>query len=285
MLGVSQGLGFSAGVLVKNIIEVSEGVFSNLIIFAEDLSRRDKEIISSAIETEVRHFNPLLAPKTLKKSPYLRFFTPYVLTKLECFRILRDFETVTWLDTDILVRKSLAPLTAKGGSGAKFMMGSSLQEQFLGNIPSGLDGEARAMFTGTFSLSKNLKTAEAIYDSAYRYLEQFSHLLYLPDQAIITAAFLENGIPFDPIDIQLFAPHPSNFQEEALIIHAYGRRKFWSGLHNEAWERNYRLWLSDGGTSYKKPGLEKTIKEVHLKSTIRLHKLGIKFSEFWGNHL
>jgi len=59
-------------------------------------------------------------------------------------------------------------------------------------------------------------------------------------------------------------PHPNDKElaDNAKIIHAYGQPKFWNGLSNEQWNKNYQMWIAMGGNKYKQPTLKKIVQKL-----------------------
>lgn len=265
VMGASPGFAFSIGTFLLNLKDASPGTFSDAMIYAEDLSERDMEVINALIPAEFSAFRPQIDPKKLKKSSYLAYFSPYVLSKLECFALAPKYDSVTWIDSDVVVLGNLAKLVEPSPTGALFMSGSSLRAQLLGEI-RGYDLDSPAVFTGTFSISSNFPSPQKIYRDALRFVETWPALLHLPEQAALTAAFQENKIQFDPLDVAVFAPHPNSFDETALLLHSYGPKKFWNGLNSEIWNKHYAEWLKLGGT----PMSKKASKEKLRKLTTRL---------------
>lgn len=271
VLGASRGLGFSIGVLIKNIQRISPHTFSEVVIFSEDLTLRDKEIIGNFLPTKFIEYIPPVPTKNLRRSLYLKYFTPFVLSKMEAFRYVKDYETVTWIDTDVVVLKNLSPLLASTTAPARFMLSGTLREQLLAEI-SAYPMNYPAIAAGVFSISRNLGPYEDIYFFAAKFIAEHANLLYLPEQAALTAAFHQFQVKIDPLIHEKFAPHPLHYGPSAIMLHAYGPHKFWSGIHSVLWNENYASWLAEGGSPIPRFTAMKWVKRTHLKTRIRFQR-------------
>lgn len=91
-----------------------------------------------------------------------------------------------------------------------------------------------------------------MYDFCYEALIKYHEKIYLPEQAIFDLMLQEFDIKICPIDEEVYSPHPTDkkLAPSAKIIHAYGQPKFWNGLNDERWDRNYKDWVRLGGSRY-----------------------------------
>lgn len=274
VLAASKGYGFSIGTLMMNIAQVSPHTFSHAMVYSNDISSRDKEIISDVLPADFIKYSPPLSKKAISRAPYIRFFTPFSLARLEAFQLVADFDTVTWLDDDIVIKRPLNDLVEKNFSGARFMMsGSVLSENLLSPI-SGFAPGILVPAGGTFSLSKKIAPrAEEIYSLLVDYLERYGRHMYLPDQAVMAMAFERLGVEIEKIDADLYAPHPRDAPSEAYIVHAYGPKKFWSGLHSEDWNSYYQEWVAKGGSPISSFGRWREVRRLPIKLEIRARRL------------
>lgn len=271
VVGASAGLGFSIGAMMINLADVSPKTFSRVVIFCDDFTKRDKEILQDVVPADIRVFRAGVSRRAVARSAYLRYFTPHVLSKLECFRLLSESTTATWIDSDVVIRKPLDSLISDSKNGARFMTGSTFSEQLLGDV-EGPSASARALFTGTFSLSKQFSHGDEIYKWANEFIERYANYLYLPEQAALTAAFVSHRLSVDQLDARIYAPHPKKFEDDAVMVHAYGPKKFWNGLEFPDWNKHYDLWVSEGGSRFNPPRMTTKLSRRFLKAEIRFRK-------------
>lgn len=279
VIGASRGHAFSLGTLILNISRTSPHTFDQVRVLADDLTEKDKNIISSLIPADFLPYHCPLTPRAIRRSPYLKFFTPYVLAKLETFKYLANFDSATWLDNDIVILKSLDPLLAFGPSGASFIpTKSGLGDQLLFPIRN-FDLEQIAPAGGTFSISRDFAGRENFYPTAMRLAEKHSRGLYLPDQAVMGMAFQELNLKWDNLDEQMFAPHPDTAPKNALIHHAFGPKKFWSGLESNVWADNYHSWVNRGGSQISNRAQNNEFFRMGVKLEIRIARMLAKSAQ------
>lgn len=277
VIGASQGHAFSLGTLILNISKSSPHTFDHVRVLADDLTEKDREIISGLIPADFRPYRSPLTPRAIRRSPYLKFFTPYVLAKLETFKYLKNFDSVTWLDNDIVILESLDSLLTFGPSGASFIpTKSGLGGQLLFPIRD-FDLEQIAPAGGTFAISRDFAGRDIFYPTAIQLAEKYSKGLYLPDQAVMGMAFQELKLKWDNLDEQIFAPHPNTAPKNALIHHAFGPKKFWSGLKSRVWESHYHNWLSLGGSPISNRAQNNEFFRIGAKFEIRVARTLAKF--------
>ena len=272
VIGASPGYAFSLGTLLVNLSQTSPNTFDQVLIFADDLTERDKGIISTIFPTDFRRYESPLSSKAIRRSPYLKFFTPYVLAKLETFKYLEYFDSVSWLDNDIVILNPIDSLLNFGPSGASFVpTQTSLGDQL--RYPSAdFDLEKVAPAGGTFAISRDFAEGAKIYEAAIKLAEKYAPILYLPDQAVMGMAFQKLDLQWDDLDQQIFAPHPNDAPADALIHHPFGPKKFWSGLTSSIWESHYRNWRTLGGSPISSRARNSEFFRIKAKLGIRVSR-------------
>jgi lipopolysaccharide biosynthesis glycosyltransferase len=173
-----------------------------------------------------------------------------VFTKFECFRLLNEYKNVLWLDYDIVIQKDISELFAPCESGIKMMLTNQKVSVQLHEEIEDYDMNVECISTGTFVLQDNLKNYQNLYCFCYDALKKYAKKLCLPEQAIFDFMLQKYNIKIELMNANEYAPHPTDLKnaENAKIIHAYGQPKFWNGLKNEQWEKNYKEWLKMGGS-------------------------------------
>jgi len=206
-----------------------------------------------------------------------------VLAKLEAFRNLNGYQSVTWLDNDVLVVGPLDTLVAQTPHGASFVSTHlSLGEQFLRKI-EGYNLALQAPAGGTFSIYENFPEPQSFYTTAMDLAEKFSRDLFLPDQAVLGVAFQTIGLSWTPLDEEVYAPHPDSATEQAVIHHPFGPRKFWSGQYSEQWNSNYSEWVALGGSRISAQAKLREFFRTPVKLEIRARKwIDSLCQRFWS---
>lgn len=272
ILGSSPGYAFSIGTLILNLARKSPGVFSDLVVYATDLTQRDKEIISHIIPAEFKRYRTAISRGAIRRSPYIRYFTPDVFAKLEAFRLVNNFRSVTWLDTDIVVERSLGVLTEHGKAEGKFIVHGTIGGNLLRPI-AGTKVTAPGIASGTFSLGRNMLRHGDLYSEMLEIVERESKNLFLPEQAIISIILDKYSIKWEELDSSAWVSRPEVAPADAYIVHATGPSKFWNGTTHPDWDDNYQEWLALGGSPISRFARHRDFLRLPLKLEIRLREI------------
>lgn len=157
------------------------------------------------------------------------------------------------MDYDIVVKCDISELYSPCDTGIKIVpAGIPVRGQLL-EATDDYDMTAEGVSAGLMVFHDSLKNYMQLYRFCYEKLERYSKILYLPEQAIFDFMIQEFGLKPTPIDGRVYSPHPSVVDNaaRAKIIHAYGQPKFWNGIKDNQWDRNYNTWLRMGGSESK----------------------------------
>ncbi len=262
---VSQNLTFSIACVMMDLKRLSPDLADEIVIIHDGISEKDQNLLSMILPTRFIEYIFPVSLSIIRKDT-LYYFTKMVFAKFECLKLLDDYQNVLLLDYDIVVRKDISELFDYCESGFKTMLtGKSVGFQFHKPLAQ-YDMERNGISAATFLLQDHLKDYTKLYFFCYENLKKYSKVIYLPEQAILNIMIQEFSIEPCFIDAGIYAPHPNDDEAaDAKIIHAYGQPKFWNGLENEQWNRNYQEWLSMGGTPYvKKTILSKVYNRIKV---------------------
>lgn len=234
--------------VVMDLNRVSPGAIDEFVFLHDGrLLRSDADALRSLGPSRFMHYDP---GQYLRLRPGLRVvtrFTAMVFSKYECARLLADYDTVTWLDYDIVVRADISEIFAPCSSGLKVVPGSMpVLGQFYEAV-SGYDMETEGICGSTFTFDRNIADYHEVVRFFYQNTEKYQDILRLGEQGIFDLAIQHFRIDPVLLDPLIYTPHPTNYREDARILHAYGGPKFWDGLHNDQWMDNYARWLAMGG--------------------------------------
>jgi len=245
---------FAVACVMMDIRRLSPGLVDEVVIIHDGISEKDRRLLGAILPTRFIKYNFPLNSRRVLNAPAVRQFTKMVFTKFECLRLLDNYKNVMWLDYDMVVKQNIAELFAPSETGIKMMPSGLPVRGQLHEGVSEYDMEAEGICACIFVFQDHLKNYKEMHQFCYAKLEKYGEILYMPEQAIFDFMIQEYRLKPDPIDVSLYSPHPTDpvHAEHARIIHAYGQPKFWNGLHNEQWERNYQAWLDMGGTKYRK---------------------------------
>lgn len=269
--------------LVMNIKDTNPNLADEIVIYHNGISEKDQELINGIFPTRF----------ILYKSPFdevvdfddvvTKYFSPMVFCKYECFKLLDDYECVIWTDYDVVIVDDINELKVKVSCNLKMIHAGKLRDNFCGNfensdIISKYDIDMQGVSTPVFTIFNSLNNYHMIYDWCIDYTKKLSTYLYLPEQAVFNLVLQEFNIQIDNLSHYAYSTHPLECKSFAdiKILHAYGRPKFWDGIYNETWEKNYAYWIKIGGSPYEhrtiKGKLKKTILYRGISKIMRFIK-------------
>lgn len=252
------------GTTLLQIQKSNPGLFNEAIIYYLDpISDADRERMCSIVPCRFVKYDPPLSTELLQR-PRFRLFSLLMFCRYEMFSYLDEFETVTWLDTDILLQGSLKEmLQAAKKTGAALIREDPVNKTaekpdrmrtcFTTDLP-GYDMNEYLYCSGTIVLSQKIKSAKAFTRWCYEKTAQWANILSLPDQGVINAAIQEFDICVTPLSGKKYCCYPYMGRDcsQATIVHAWGLNKFWNDwytfLNFPAWDGYYKEWLQLGGS-------------------------------------
>lgn len=267
---------FAVACVMLDLKRFCPDLADEIVIIHDGVGEKDQRILESILPTRfIRYEFPLKSRNVLEASA-VQQFTKMVFTKFECLRLLDDYKNVMWLDYDMVIQQGIAELFLPTESGIRMMPGGLPVRGQLKQAIDGYDMDAEGICACIFVLQDNLENHENMYRFCYAALEKYPESLYMPEQAIFDFMIQEFKLNPAPIDVKVYSPHPTDatYAPRAKIIHAYGQPKFWNGLANDQWHRNYQAWLQMGGGPYRRPTLAKRLLGKAKKVRARIRALG-----------
>lgn len=252
-------------VLAMNIRDTLPTLADRLIIFHDGINKKDQILINSIFPTEFRRFKFGISPVAYRKNTSLRYFSPMVFCKYECFRLLNEFDKVIWTDYDVIINSDLSELDDNSRGGLQLIRSlKPLKDKFKGDLPSEItdkyDMEAyTAVNTPLLVLTKEIGPYNEYYERCISYTRQYAAYLNMPEEAVFSMLIQDYIIPVYELDIDEYALAYKGDEVHASIDHAVGQPKYWNGLHHDRWEAYYREWLKMGGSAYRKPVKDRVI--------------------------
>jgi lipopolysaccharide biosynthesis glycosyltransferase len=280
-------------------------VIDEVVVIHDGISEKDKLLMAKILPTRFIVYNFPIDTSGFNKGT-LRQFSKMVFSKFECLRLLSDYTNVMWLDYDIIVTKDISSLFEPSVTGIKMMPSGYKVRAQLHEPIEDYDMEAEGISGSTFVFSDHLSDYPKLYNFCYEKLEKYAKYLYLPEQGIFDFMIQEFQLKIEPIDGNIYSPHPKEIGklENAKIIHAYGQPKFWNGIDNSQWNKNYAYWLKMGGTMNAENKISskfaKLVKKIPLTtslyrgelptiskiiSRIKAKQKNVKSSKFEGERL
>jgi len=184
-----------------------------------------------------------------------------VFCRYECFRLLDEYSVIIWSDYDVVIIKNLSELLEPCPSGIKLieddMRALDISTIFATFLPSIKEAnmekynlEEAALSSAVIVLFDKLERYTDIYEWCIRETIRLGKHLYLTELSIFNLLIQEFNLKIHTLKSSIYCPHPARYRitEETKIIHAYSQPKFWNGLYNVTWEKNYKTWIKMGGS-------------------------------------
>lgn len=267
VLGSTASHAFSLGTMLIGLerhISISD---YDVLVISDDLHAgnggRDAEIISGFRNCRIAPYEPLF----LDRAKFPGNYPFYVLWRLEIFRLLENYRTAVWIDSDVAVQGDLAALTRYGPLamapsdnsflryGVKYAMARNF---FRPEEVSGYDMDAPFYNAGVLVARDDLPRPLKFYEWCLRTIEEMHPNMRHNDQTALN--MLAQNFPdlFQSFPAELYNCYPLNPASlTARIVHSCGARKFWNDgllrLCFPEWHRDYLQWLAYGGSAYTGP--------------------------------
>ena len=262
VMGITGNWAFAAGTVLLALRRHNPALKADIIVFCDGLLPTKDAYILQELGAQLVPFTPVDAALTAEA---LSVFSPLSLAKFHCFDLLRHYESVVWLDSDILIQDSLEPLFACGP------LGLALEDPEFSDPPGAkpaqinlhgpvqdFDGGANNLNSGVLVFRNDLPEPQALRQMCLDFVCAHAPLLRYPDQAAFNALaqMLLRQAPHCVQQLpQRFNAHPRNPAATfAPVVHAFGAYKLWNdGLTATCfpeWQRDYARWRHLGGSAY-----------------------------------
>lgn len=253
------------GIVLEQLEKSNKGLFDEAIIYyMTDISDSDKEIMNKIIPCRFVKYKCPISEKVFEK-PRFKLFSPLMFVRYEMPEYLKEFETITWLDTDILIQGDISGMiNAARKTGAAFIREDPINKTaekpdkmrscFSGPI-SGFDLNQYLYCSGTIVLTeKCTQNLNKLAQWCYKKTIEWADVLDLPDQGVLNAAIQKFDISVTPLSGKEYCCYPylNRNCKDAKIIHAWGLNKFWNDWYiyqnYSEWRALYEKWIAAGGS-------------------------------------
>ncbi len=249
------------GHILLQLRQTNQGVFDEALIYYSEMDEKEKSLLSKLMPCRFVSYRSPLSEESRQLERF-QLFSDLMFARYEMFRYLEEFETVTWIDTDVLIQKSLAPvleMARENGMAANFEDPENCSAQHPDKIyscfitpPEGYDCDRYNMSSGLICVSDTLPMRETYTKWLYDATEKYAPILSLPDQGILNL-FIQRFClkPACVGGTYCAYPYYQRDTSEEAVIHAWGGRKFWNNwyVYNRypEWRDYYEKWLALGG--------------------------------------
>jgi len=254
---ISSDLVFAVANLLFDIKRLSPNIADEVVILHDGgLEKKDLLLLNSILPTrEIKYIIPV-DDLSIFNQDTLKYFTIMAYAKYECLRLLNEYKNVIYLDPDMVIKKDISPLLETCQSGIKMMPSRQKVIEQLHEKVDEYDMNKEGI-CGCIFVFQDHSDYMKYYNFCIFSLNKYAGKLKLAEQAIFDFMIQKFDIKICPIDVKIYSPHPTDkdLAPHAKIIHAYGQPKFWNGLENEQWNKNYKKWIEMGGSRYKKKSI------------------------------
>jgi lipopolysaccharide biosynthesis glycosyltransferase len=246
---ISKDLTFAVANLIFQIKDLCPSIADVFVIYHNGISSNEKNIIQKICNVKFIKYE-LPADINIFNKSTLSHFTEMAFAKYECIKLLNEFKNVIYLDPDIVILKDLSFLLNKSTHGISMIPGDARVSDQLYEDVEEFDMEQEGICACFFVLQDHLEDFNKKYDFCIEYLYKYANNLYLAEQAIFDFMIQHFKIKYDVLENRKYTPHPSNFGNDALLIHSFGTLKFWNGITNDTWNQYDKKWNKLGGKSW-----------------------------------
>ena len=252
ILGATGNLSFALGVVLKGLKKYNQSLLnsSDVIIYYQNMDEAARTALGKIIPCQ---FIPYKFPSMENmRENVLRDYGEMTFVRYECFRYLKKYQYVLWLDADILIRGDISGMCAQIPHGIGFRR-EYYDERIEVNFTRAIDGfnmKAPHFNAGIMALSRALtQDKDTLSDWCYQKTAEISDSLIFPDQGILLLMCQHFGLTIDTLDEKYNCEAQRNrfALKDALIVHAIGHRKFWKYYYFDEWFSFYKEWVKETG--------------------------------------
>lgn len=252
------------GNLLVQLKDTNEGLFDEAIIYYSELNEKDKKIMESLMPCRFIKFDYEL-PANIKTLPAFEKFSPLMFARYYMFDLLNEYETITWLDTDVLICGKLDSIIDKAkenGMSANFEDPENKSYKVTDTVKtsfkmplSNYDMTRYNMSSGLITVADTLKDYDKMTKWCFDKTIEYADYLVLPDQGILNVLIQEFNVDVASVGengAYCFYPSYKRDASNAKIVHAWGARKFWKSWYlfktYPKWHEYYNEWVKLGGS-------------------------------------
>lgn len=234
-------------VLAINVRDKTPRIADEMVVFHDGVSEEIQSKFQKIMPTRFIKYRCPIPKWKLWQNKIIRYFSPMVFCKYECFRLLEEYDKVIWSDYDVVIKKDISELLS-GSQACSFGCDkeTSLRQMLYPKINEKKYGvynlNGNAICTPLFLLDKKIGDYHKYISCCYEWTERYIRDIYLPEQCIFTMIVQRFGLRYNEIDKNIYVVHPKDDKEDVKILHAYGQPKFWNGLENPLWNEYHEQW-------------------------------------------
>lgn len=238
LLGVTQNWAFAAGTILAGINKHLKDNDQDVLIYVDQKNKKNCDSLKSLYPCEILVYQSPFINQDMGK---FKRVSTMAFSKFEAFKFLDKYKNVIWIDADALILGNFTDIIDKMDTGIAMYKHpkTPINVSFSKNI-KGYNMEEVCYNDGIFIINDNIQNGKMLAKWAYnKTIEYYDYIN--SDQAIFNLMLQEFDIQVTPLDIKYNCP-PHKKSNNTLIIHPWGRNKFWDEIYNPVWEEYYKKW-------------------------------------------
>lgn len=248
VLGITANWAFAAATVLFGLKKHLRNITYDVIIFHNGISPSDQKILSTIVPNiSFSKFNDSL----IKTESFTERFSKMTFARFECFSLLEKYDSVLWLDTDILIKRDISGIFSISKKPfVLYQRGVPLSEDMRSLDPfENYNLTCPGYNCGVFLFNNTLRNPDEVKKWSYNFLNKWADALSSADQPVLNLAIQEFNIPVDKLPEKFNCP-PAQRNKETCIVHPKGN-KYWEKRIDPIWDSYYRLWHKIGGSGPK----------------------------------
>lgn len=268
VIGATGNLAFGVANVFMGLKNHPSSVNYDLVLYYGNFSDKDLQLLQNIHPCKLIEYECPLDVEELKKISG-RKIASLTFSRYECFKMLKDYKNVVWLDCDVLVQKDISTILNYCETGIGMHTSKApIRWNYSSPVP-GYDMNKNNYNSGVIVLGDNLPEYEKIANWCYKKTTEIAPYFRLKDQGVLNLLSQDFGIeitelpeeyncyPFVPEitvngdEITVNSRNKSREKlKEAVIIHAVSQ-KFWETTDFKEWNENYKKWIEMEGSPVK----------------------------------
>ena len=235
-------------VLALNVKEKTPELAREMIVFHDGVSEEIQSKFQEIMPTRFIRYKCPIPKYKLWQNKIIRYFSPMVFCKIECLKLLEEYETVIWSDYDVIIKEDIKELLNIDKSYSficdpKTKFRDMFYKTFYKKNTNEFNLDDYGLCMSLFIFNKFNSDYIEHYNWCIQAMRKYIRYIYLPEQAIISMMLQKYNIDWGKVNNRTYCTHPKDDSDDVKIIHAYGQPKFWNGLENSDWNRYFQMWL------------------------------------------
>jgi len=251
------------GHVLLQIQAKSPGVFDEAIIYYLNMSDNDKAVLNAIMPCKFIKYEQKI-PESIMELERFKTFSILMFVRYEMFQYLKEYETITWLDTDIIIQKSLRKMIRIANRTGMALIREDPINKTSSNTDhfrtcfnqdiTDYDMNAYLYCSGTIVITRKLPQNDFYTQWCYEKTIAWANSLVLPDQGVLNAFIQYFNINVSLLKGKKYCcfPYYKRNCNYASIIHAWGANKFWNDWYLyctfKKWKKYYEKWILLGGS-------------------------------------